>query len=639
MNLSGHSEIHLRDYLYILRKRRTVIVFFSIFLLVASFVYTYYEAVLYKASATILIERENPNVVDFKEVMSLDASSTDYYQTQHQMLKSRSLALELIEEEKLLQDPYFAGMIKGKTRARLKGQPFVPAWIKDFLKEPAPEDVFIKAVLRVEPVRNSRLVEVGIIHPDPARAAHIANRLIELFIRRNIQDRFQISKTANDLISAQLAELKTRVAAAERRLFDYKEEKNLINIPDIREKDQFLKDAKLELVKIQAEQSKLAKRYLPAHPKMIHISSQIEGLQNKIDEEEKKTLGYSRVAIDYGELEREAESARQVYKSLLARLEQTNTEAQTQASNIMFVDKASAPLQPYRPKPFLNILTALFLGVVGGVSLAFFLEYLDSSIKIPEDIEVGLGLELLGIIPSASGGKKGQGRIFISKSQHSPAAESIRALRTALLFRLRAVEGARTILITSPNPEEGKSTIAVNLAAAFHQNHLKVLIIDADLRKPRLHKIFETPAQPGLTDILEGQISFKETVVSNPLDMGMDFLPAGTPSHHPTEILGTRAMREMLKKLRQEYDIILMDSPPYLAVADVNVISEYASAMVVVARYQSTDKRHLHDLKRRFRDYASQVMGVVINQVSVKQKDYYYQQYYYYGYGDAEVKK
>jgi capsular exopolysaccharide synthesis family protein len=636
-SLFEEQEVHLRDYLYVVRKRRKPIGFFFLLMLLAALLLTFFGKVIYRAEATILIERENPNVVDFKEVMAFDASTTDYYQTQYQMLKSRTLIERLIEDQKLVEDSYLQGLKKGAIRGMIQSWEFSPAWLKELFEEPTWEDLFIRKMLQINPIRNSRLVQVRVLHPDPAKSAQMTNRLVDLFIQRNLESRFAISRQATELISNQLVDLKEKVAKAEQKLQDYKEEKNLVTIPSMREQDEFIQDAKLELVKIQAEESKLAKRYLPAHPKRIHIRSQIEGLQQKIEQEEQKKIELSRIAIEYSEFEREAESARRIYQSLLDRLEETHSEAQTQASNVLIVDSAETPERPYKPRPVLNLLIAIFLGCSGGVALAFFLEYCDPTIKIPDDIEKGLGLDLFGIIPEADKGQKGSPveELFLTPGHASAVSESFRALRTALLFRLRQVPGSRVILVTSPNPEEGKSTVVLNLAQAFQQNHLKVLMVDADLRKSRLHSMFGFSREKGLTDVLEGEDSTEHAIHENVAGLGFDLLSCGSPSHHPTEILGTQKMNELLQRMRQTYDIILLDSPPFLPVADVAVLSEYVHAIIVVARYHRTDKRHLKGVAMRFNSTKTKVLGVVINHVSVREKDYYYHQYYYYGYGDA----
>lgn len=636
---TDHYEIHLRDYLYILRKRqKAFFIFFAVSVLL-TLLLTYFEKTIYRASATILIERDNPNITDFKEVMALDASLTEYYQTQYQMIRSRTLAEKLIQSEKLEQDPYVQQLVQGGFRQSLRRLGWLPSWLRPSVAEIPAEDVFIRKMLKVNPLRNSRLVDISVLHADSKRSAVLTNRLVEIYIQRNLQDRFAISKEATELISNQLRGLKDKVAEAESNLQKYKEEKGLVNIPSIRESNKFIEEAKFELVKIQSEESKLSKRYLPAHPKRIHIRSQIQGLEEKIQAEEEKMLKLSGNAIGYQELEREAESARQIYRSLLKRMQETTSEANTQASNVLIVDKARAPERPYRPEPLMNLLIGLFLGVAGGVMLIFFLEYLDSSVNIPDDIEKGLGLDLLGIIPEESNRAFQTGKLLLDTNQHSPAVESIRALRTALLFKLRRIAGCRTILITSPNPEEGKSTIAVNLATAFQQNHLKVILMDTDLRKPKLHRVFGVPPEKGMSDVLEWQIPFEQVVQTQVSGSGLHLLACGSTSPHPTETLGSKAMKDLMEKLKAEYDIILLDSPPYLAVADVAVLSELVDAVVVVARYHQTDKRHLRNLKHRFSDPRIQELGAVINRVSVKEKDYYYHQYYYYGYGDIKVGK
>lgn len=637
MPAADYHEVHIRDYLYILRKRRFAILAFFFLMMLGAVYLTFTEGVLYRASATILIERENPNIVDFKEVMAMDASMTEYYQTQHQMLKSRSLIKQLIVGEKLMEDTYFQGLFKGGLRGRMRSVPWIASFAGNLVAELDAEDLFVRRMLRVEPMRNSRLVDVSIVHPNPERATHLANRLVELFIRRNLEDRFSVSKQATGLISEQLIELKDRVQKAEDSLQKYKEERGLVKLPSMTNRNQFLEEAKLELVKIQAEESKLSKRYLPEHPKRIHIRSQIAGLEEKIQEEEETMLGLGRDALGYQQLEREAESSRKIYESLLKRLEETRTEAEAQASNIMIIDEAESPNRPYRPNPVLNLMIGMFMGLFGGVLLAFFLEYFDSTIKIPDDVEKGVGLDLLGIIPTEDG-KNLKGKVFFETGDHSAAAESIRALRTALLFKLRKVPGCRVILVTSPNPEEGKSTLALNLATAFQHNHSKTVLLDADLRKPTLHKRLQIPSEKGLSEILEGAISEEEGIHHAVPGLGIDFISCGTRSPRPAEILGTKAMKALVERLKQQYDIIVLDSPPYLPVADVAVLSEYADAVVVVVRHHITEKRQLRDVKKRFSDSNIKELGVVINRVSVREKDYYYQQYYYYGYGDAKKK-
>lgn len=638
MNTFGHYEVHLRDYLYILRKRRTAILIFFVLCLLFAGIHTVFETVLYRSTSTILIERENPNVVDFKEVMALDASATEYYQTQYQMLRSHTLVAELIKSQHLEQDPYLQGLEEGGWRGFLR-KFFSDKKFENFFVKSEPEDVFIRKMLRVDPVRGSRLVEVSVLHPDPEKAAKLTNKLIELYINRNLQERFLLSQQASGLIAKQLVELKDKVAEAEKNLQQYKEKTGLVVIPSIHEKNDFLQEAKLELVKVQAEQSKLAKRYLPAHPKMIHIQSQIEGLQEQIKKEEERILSLSHDALEYQELEREAESSRQIYKSLLTRLQETKSEANTQASNVIVVDKAEIPGRPYKPQPLLNFLMAISIGLGGGVFLAFFLEYLDSSIKIPEDVEKGLGLDLLGIVPEEDSKYFQKTKLFFNLEDHSAAAESIRALRTAILFKMRQFPGARVIMLTSPNPEEGKSTIALNLASAFQQNHLKVILIDADLRKPKLHRLLNEPEEKGISEALEGTLPLKEVIRSNVGNLGFDFLSCGTKSHHPAEILGSKAMKELIEKLRETYDIILLDSAPYLPVADTSVLSDFTDAIVIITQYHRTDRSQLRNLKRRFNSPQIKEIGVVINRLSVKIKDYYYQQYYYYGYGDDTSRK
>jgi len=636
-NFIVEEEIHLRDYYYILMKRSKMILFFIGVSFSLGCFFTMTEKVIYQASVTLQIEKENPNVLDFKEVMTFDASSSDYYQTQYQILKGSGLIRKLIREEDLGNDPYLQALTRGRLRGFLRKQLWLPDFFEAFLTSPKAESVFISRMLQIKPVRNSQLVTITVLHPDSRRAANIANKLAELYIEQNLKNRYLVSEQAMGLISGQLGALKAKVAEAERKLQAYKEDHSLVSIPSLHEKDQFLQDAKLALVKLQSREARMAKRYLLAHPKRIHLRSEIESLQEQIKKEETKTIRLGSVAIKYDELEREADSAGKVYKALLDRLEQTHSEANAQASNITVVDQAVPEPRPARPRPFLNLILSLVMGLAGGCFLSFFLEYLDSTVKIPEDIERGAGLDLFGIIPEAEiKSNVVGGALFFKSDTSSAASEALRALRTALLFRSRHLRGCRVILMTSPNPQEGKTTLIANLAMAFQQNHLRVLLIDSDLRKPRLHKLLNISEAKGLTEVLEGELEAMQAIRKNVEGLGFDFLSSGVHSHHPTELLGSEKMEQLMGNLKKDYDIILIDSPPYLAVADVIVLSEYANAIVSVAAYRKTDRRHLKKLKQRFAEIGPErLLGVVINRVSVRERDLYYHQYYYYGYGDS----
>ncbi len=635
-SIAYEEEIHLRDYYYVLVKRRKVILSFLLMTLLTGIFLTFTETVVYQGSATLLIEKDHPNILDFKEVLSVDSSSTDYYQTQCQILRSAGLVRELIIAQKLEEDPYLQRLIHGQLRNFLRKQPWIARALGVYLVARNPEDVFIKEMLQIKPIRNSQLVTVSVLHPENRRAAALANALARLFIEQNLKNRYAASTQATELIAGQMGDLKERVAEADKKLQTYKEEHSLVSIPSLREKDEFLQDAKLALVKLQSQESRMAKRYLPAHPKRIHLRSEIEGLEEKIKSEETKKMELGSLAIKYGELEREAESAQKVYKALMERLEQTHSEAQAQASNMMIVDQAVAEPRPSRPRPVMNFMMALALGLFGGVLAAFLVEYLDPTVKIPDDIEKGLGLELFGMIPRAGRpkGSSADSEIFLKAAAGSnPAAEAIRALRTALVFKLRHVKGSHVLLITSPNPEEGKSTVALNLAAAFQQNHFRTILVDADLRRPRLHKALVFEDKKGLSDVLDQQCGIHEAICKNVAGLGFDFLSAGMVLDHPTELLGTESAVKLFNRLREEYDMVILDTSPYLAVADVAVLSEYADAGIVVARYHKTDKRHLKDVKRFFEDASLKTVGVVMNLVEPRERNYYYHRYYYYGYG------
>lgn len=328
--------------------------------------------------------------------------------------------------------------------------------------------------------------------------------------------------------------------------------------------------------------------------------------------------------IQYQALNREMETNRQIYDALMVKIKEQSITGENQpAVNFWIVEDASIPIGPETPRLAINALLGLVVGLFGGVGLVFFTEYLDNTVKDPEEAEAALGAPVLGVVALCRE-KRAIGEMVL-KEPRSAFAENYKTLRTALL--LSSAEGAPArILITSAGSDEGKTTTAVNLALVLAQSEKRVLLIDGDLRKPSLHKVFDIGNKKGLSTYLAGR-SGGDILVKGPVPR-LTLIPSGPIPPNPSELLTSSKMETLLATLGNEFDIIICDSPPLLTVADSRILSRFFGATILVV----LGGRTTYDIARRalklLADVNARVLGLVLNALDVKKNDYYYQQYY-----------
>lgn len=440
-------------------------------------------------------------------------------------------------------------------------------------------------------------------------------------------------------LHAQEVDLKTQIAQAEVHLGPAH--------PHILELNNQLKQVQKAS---QAEVDKLAGRikgeYLTAAQRESMLRAAME--QQK---QQANTLNES--AIEYTLLRRDVDSNRQLYEGLLQRLKEASVSAGLRSSNIRIVDPARVPLSPARPDRRRNVMLALAMGLVGGVVLAFVLESLDNTVRTPEQAQQLCDIPSLGIIPGESPGSairrltpkartalpsreegnksKEDGTEIELASQKRPRsdiAESYRALRTSILL---SSSGAppRVILVTSALPQEGKTTTSINTAIVLSQKGARVLLVDADMRRPSVHRVFGINSKVGLSTLLAGSSSFEESILTSSEVPNLTLLPAGPLPPQPAELLHSDAMKRLLAQFREQYDHIVIDSPPALSVTDAVLLSVQADTVVLVIRAASTRKAALRRACDLLEQVNAHVMGFVMNGVDVNAPDF--DNCYYYG--------
>ncbi|MBS0319494.1 MAG: polysaccharide biosynthesis tyrosine autokinase [Proteobacteria bacterium] len=427
-----------------------------------------------------------------------------------------------------------------------------------------------------------------------------------------------------------------------------------------------IQELKKNKTALEVQYQEQLKIYKPAFPKMQQLQAQIDELQTRIDAEvatmraSAKTeldatvsrenmlqslLGQAKgevltgqdKSIEYNILKREVDTNRNLYDGLLQRLKEVGVAGGIETNNISVVDKADVPDAPYKPNMRRNLMLGAFVGLLLGVLLAFAFEHFDDTFRDPEDIERTLGLAVLGVVPvpdhEISSAPNGLAMASVG-APRSMFAEAYRSMRTALQFSTG--EGApKVVAITSAVPGEGKTTSAINLATAFASTGSSVLLIDADLRNPSLHKKLGLETAAGLSNYLVGQLGPIDITRAGPVP-NLFVIPAGHLPPNPAELLGGPRMAELIKTARQRFQHVVIDSPPVLSIADGLVISSFVDATVLAVAADSTRKNVARDALKRLRHVRAHVIGGVLTKYNARGRANSYYHYYYYGDQNAQ---
>jgi capsular exopolysaccharide synthesis family protein len=427
-------------------------------------------------------------------------------------------------------------------------------------------------------------------------------------------------------------------------------------------------------LKIQTAQ--LSTQFGPSYPKVAELTSQAKEVEAQIQIELKKALGRVRgeymaalqrenllsgamdkqkqqanqlneSAIEYSLLKRDLESNRTLYEGLLEKLKEAGVTAGLRSNNFRTVDVARVPTTPAEPNVPRNLAFALALGLTTGVGLAFLLEAVDNTVRTPEQAQVISALPSLGMIPLGSKSStevSGKQRLSVTSSKEavelitqsrpqSQMAESYRALRTSLLLTSLGAP-PKVILITSALPQEGKTTTSLNCGIVLAQKGSRVLLMDADLRRPSIHKALGMGPRTGLSNVLTGGATVQQATVRSTVLPTLFVLPAGTPPPNPAELLASANMGDILAQLREQYDHIVIDTPPALSVTDAVIMSTRADAVVLVIRSGQTTKQALRRARDILARVNAKVAGVLLNAADLTSPDYYYYYEYQGKYGN-----
>ncbi len=730
--LQEEKEVNLRDYWKVVQKRKWTIIAFFLIVVIATAVGTFAMRPIYRGTTTIQINKENPQILDFKEIFAINTMEMDYYQTQYKILESRTLARRVIQTLKLSEHPEFQPQpetLFQKWKSRFfpslstlfaplrKSSPDNPSGKdpSENIKETSLINQFLGR-LKIEPIRNSRLVKIHFDSNYPQLSSLVPNTVATAYIQQSLESRFVSTEQAKEWLTKQLEDLKAKVERADEDLqaFGSKhdiislEEKENVTMQRLTELNEALTKAEAERmakealyrqirgrnidsfpailenklvqelkqahIQLEAQYMKLSETFKPEYPEMVRLRNQMQSIQKRIDaetgnivagikndyesslgrealirkafEQQKvKALEMKDKAIQYNILKREADTNRELYKGLLQRMKEAGVSAGLTASNIQVVDQAELPTGPYKPNKGLNLLLAVVVGLFLGVGLAFFFEYLDNTVKTPEDVEQLIRLPSFGMVPEISNGRRkrlekgGSFPVELITYGHpkSMLSEAYRSIRTSILLSF-SEKPPKKIVITSPNPAEGKTTTVINTAIALSQTGAEVLIIDTDLRKPRIHQIFNHENGLGLSNFLSGHGDL-ESVIKKSEVPNLYYIPAGPISPNPSELLGSNLFKKMMKLLEARFDHIVLDSPPVLGFADSIILSNSADGVILTVLGGKTPRETLQRAKEVLQQVNIKILGVIINRVDIRRSDYGYYYYRYHSYYRKEGKK
>ncbi len=395
------------------------------------------------------------------------------------------------------------------------------------------------------------------------------------------------------------------------------------------------------------QMSTLMQRKFELELEMDMLRSQEDSLRKSLQTYEASLRSLPEKEFQLARLTRERDLAQEIYLMLSERREETRINEAEQIANVRIIDRPRLPRAPVQPRSLINLVVAGMLGLGIGLGLAFFVDSRDTTLKSPEEIETNLGLPVLGSIPHFSLPKQNSSFLITLTSPENPASEAYRTLRTGLQFA-ESAKDLHSLLITSTGPQEGKSTTSANLAAVIAQMGIKTLLIDADLRRPALHKMFEQSNTPGLTDFLSkngyftGQFELKDREAAQFWDDfsqyrrptgvdHLDLLPCGEPSRHPSEILALQSISGFLSQLEEKYGFIIIDAPPVLAVTDAAILATKADGALLVIESGRNELKMVQKALTHLNRVGVNVLGGVVNSINIKdlygKYDYYYTYY------------
>lgn len=631
-------ELSLSDYWRILRKRYQLVLGSVIILTLLTLGYLQRQAPVYRAVAKIKMEKPQSMSPTFM------MEGFQSYQENPIVTESRVIESRLVTETVVRR--MFPGLAE-----------------KDAAEFQRLVDNLYGGV-HAEPIQETNIIQIIATGPEPERAAQLANLTAEAYIETNLLERNKQARQVREFVEAQLVQTEIKLRTAEERVRQMREQGSATGMGVVLQS---------RITDLQGQMTTLTPRLTDQHPDIIRLKSQMSQVESQLQ-------ALPRAELEYARLTREMEINQRMYGTLRERLEEARIAEAEKVAEASIIERARVPKTPISPQKRLSLLVGLMLGMLLGCVLAFVLETADTSIGTIEDVEQLLNLPVLAVIPHIPREEKHDRRVQFKRrlkllwgnpalifkarkgmghddrlplhahyAPNSIVAEAYRIFRT----NLKVSPERKVILVTSSGPGEGKTTVLSNLSIVIAQGGARTVVVAGDLRRPEVDRAFGLSREdPGLAEVLRGAVPLSRVLrglsdfilgkfgydeaVKNPYLSNLFLIGTGKLPENPVELIGSKLMQELLKTLRADFDVVLLDAPPLLPVADSLLLAPHVDGVVLVYEVGRISRAVLLRAKAQLESVGAKMIGVVLNhvrpEVQTQPRDYYYyRQRYAYG--------
>jgi capsular exopolysaccharide synthesis family protein len=744
--LEEEDTTDLRDYWFVIHRHRYAALIFFLSVLFLMAISVPWGSPLYTATATLYMQGQTRGLFDPES----STAGVSYQQTQRQLLKSRTLAAQVIKDLGLEDNPLFTQLPESPLSWVIKQLSLVPAstikwvletrvvtWIRESLgliaekgsrpKEfelgvhPAKIDRYLEG-LTITPGADSYLVQVQFTSADSVLSKTVVNAHLAKFISQNLATRFELTAETRQFLESKLLELKAIVANSEKALNQFQRNHEIVSLDkgggllldQLKKLNTDLTEARSRRIDLESlhrivqkgdnqllsqiidnptvqglrkqvsaletQLAHLSTKFKPTYRGVIALQQEIDEAKSRLDQELNRVvqsierdyraatakelalaaetqkarqvaLNLQENAVEYAVLEREVASNRALYEAVFKKTKEAALTGEEPIPNLRVVDRAETPVLPDSSKATRILMLGIAAGLLGGIGLAFLLHVLDNTLKAPEDVARFIRLPTLGIVPDFAKLVNGQakrlsypkrispppkllesrtennGQLMVSHHPLSLMGEMYRSICTAILFS-RPAKPPQTIMVTSAQPNEGKTVTAINIAMMLAQSSGPVLLIDADLRGGYCHKLLGLRNGNGLTNILTGDKDIKRFIKTTKIN-NLSLLGRGTLAPNPADLLGSERMGQTLDALSADFRFVVIDSAPLLTVTDTVLLSTRIDGVVLVARGGAVSRDAVRKARERLEYVKAKILGVVLNGVDISSAEYAEYRYIY----------
>ena len=524
----------------------------------------------------------------------------------------------LLNKKNILNTDKGLWQVQLNTQGNLKGH----SYTLTKLALPTAVNQFNKIYGVAEKGKMTGVIGLSYLGQDPEHITQVLNNVLNVYHKQNIERKSLESKQTLAFLEKQLPELRKQLEDSEIKFNQFREKYKTV---DVNAESELLLKQNIDLeklkIELQQKQAELSAKYTNDHPLILQINAQIAEINKKIADLNNRLTQLPETQRLYLQLYRDVKVNTELYTSLLNSYQQLKIANAGEIGNVRIIDTAVEPVKPVKPKRLIVLILSIFAGGFIGVLIALLRNMMRSGVNDSTQIENELDLPVYATVPRSPIQetrisilkKKKSIPILAVKSNDDIAIESLRSIRTAIHFALTSAKN-NIIMIAGPSPEVGKSFISTNLATIFAQSNKRVLLIDADMRRGYMHKYFDVDVKPGLSELLSGQADLSQVLHKTQV-ANLDVITRGKSPTNPSEMLSSTQFKDLLEKFQTQYDHIIIDTPPVLAVTDGIIISQYTGVNLIVARYAKSHMKELELTVNRFEQAGVKVNGFILNDI------------------------